>query len=130
MTTLFDRQKKVFLYALGLIGTESKWTQGANARNDLDGRVAITDPDACKFCSYGALSRSMYEHAFNPDPLNMFLLMDAFVIENGHPSIEMFNDRCDYAAVIDGWLSLGKKMKFISEDFTIDQIGQLVKSVV
>lgn len=41
--------------AYELLSSPEKWTKGVSVRDKNDNQVSIDDPDACKFCIYGAI---------------------------------------------------------------------------
>lgn len=129
MTDLFKQQKKLFLYALWLIGTASKWTRNTNARDDMGARVSVADPNACRFCSFGALEKAKYD--LKPYCVGAGLLtsMGYYFSDTYETTIEAFNDNNDYNTVIDAWIDFGKSEKFIDEHFTMNQLERLVNFV-
>lgn len=71
-----------------ILTDESKWTKKTFARNNSGHRVKATDPNAVRFCLFGAADR-----ASQIDPANNQIhLLSMAEAELGGKSISEFND--------------------------------------
>ena len=77
--------KEVLVKARGLI--EQGWIQGQDARNQNDIPVEPTDPDACQFCTVGALWAVSYQE--KDLYYNACRVLESMVSEN---YLSAFND--------------------------------------
>lgn len=86
-----------------LLGDETRWTQGQNARNSQNNPVNWDDPNACKFCMNGGLLKvsgykrgTEYPHSF--DMSERYLSKCASdLFDRGYVTV---NDDKDHAAVV------------------------------
>lgn len=86
-----------------LLGDETRWTQGSNARDRQDSQVNWDHPEACKFCLNGGLlkvsgykSGEEYSHSF--DMSERYLSKcSSELFDQGYVTV---NDDRDHAAVV------------------------------
>lgn len=50
--------QRVIEGAYKILSSEERWTRGVSARNSLGYFVHVNDPEACRFCTEGAIRRA------------------------------------------------------------------------